>query len=269
MQTITYEINGEKHTLNVPGSLSEMNGEQLVVATRRIISNDADLAIGDLVTLTGMPEDVLSALTGWQLYSIREMFDFIRESDRDSLRFKDWKIPSINVNGVEYYGPQSNFGNVSWEEFVYVDQCFINGYHKAMVAALFRPERAGFDGETDRRIPFTTYGTTHRFELFADLLPEVQTAIVLNYCAMRTASLADIYTEIFPEQKAGDENEDDDADFVEKEDNPGTPSQFSWTNVHRNLIGDNIQDEDKYLKLNVHTVLNRMNQLIIENRKRK
>lgn len=266
MNTIAYEIDEKKTELQFPGSIAEMNGEQLIAAARHILSG-GDIPDGDLAILTGLPADVVPLLSPFQLFSIRQMFDFLHTSGRDDLNFKEWKIDTISVDGEQWYGPLGNFANITWEEFVYIDQCFINGLHQAMVAAMFRPERDGYNGETDRRIPFTAFGTSNRFSKLDGCDPAVITAILLNYCAMRRASLETAYPQIFPQGRTTDPSDDDtEADFTDEAVDESTGT-FSWTKVHRNLMGDNIQDEDKYLRLNVHTVLYRLNRLITENRK--
>ena len=131
-----------------------------------------------------------------------------------------------------------------------------------MIAVLYRPQRVKWDGESDRRIPFTTYGITKRYKEFAEIDDTLIYAIITNYRAMRTASLEEIYTEIFPYKHSFD-----------NEENPNQSSQnenmFSWANVHTNLLGDDLSNESKYLQLNVHTVLNRLNTIIKENRTKK
>ncbi len=85
---------------------------------------------------------------------------------------------------------------------------------------------------------------------------------------MRRASLEDAYPEIFPLQSS-EENADQTDEINDDTEKQTEPVSFSWTRIHRNLLGDNIHEETKYLTLNVHTVLNRLNELIIENRKYK
>lgn len=267
MNTIAYEIEGQRTELEFPSTLAEMNGEQLIAAVRNMLSGE-DIPLADLAVLTGVPTETLELFSPFQLYSLREMFTFLHDADREALNFREWKIPTITVNGTTWYGPMSNFANITWEEFVYVDQCFLNGLHRPMVAALFRPERDGYNGETDRRIPFTTFGTANRYELLGEPDPALQTAILLNYVAMRRASLEETYTQLFP-QHGSEPDDTHEADFTDEDPEAAdTPSgNFSWTGVHRNLLGDNIQDEEKYLHLNVHTVLNRLNQLILDNKR--
>ena len=266
MNTIAYETDGRRTELEFPSTWAEMNGGQLIAACRTMLSG-GDIPTADLAVLTGVPPADLELFSPFQLYSLREMFDFLHAPARDALNFREWKIGAISVDGGQWYGPMSNFANITWEEFVYVDQCFLNGLHRPMVAALFRPEREDYNGETDRRIPFTTFGTAHRYNLLGEPDPALQTAILLNYAAMRRASLESTYPQIFPQQGAAPADTRE-ADFTDEDSAADPQGGFSWTGVHRNLLGDNIQDEEKFLRLNVHTVLNRLNQLITENRKR-
>lgn len=248
MNTIAYEIDGKRQELQFPDSVAEMTGEQLIVAARHILSGE-QLKIADLAVLTGVNPETLDMLSSFQLYSIRELFYYIDKVNRAELDFKDWKIDSISVGDDVWYGPYSNFANITWGEFIYVDQCYINGYHRAMVAAMFRPERKGYDGETDRRIPFTTFGTSNRFKALDNLDPAVIAAIILNYSANRKASLESAYPQIFPPvPEAG--SDDSEPDFTDDNgDDTGSRPAISWTRVHRELMGENIHNEEQYLRL--------------------
>ncbi len=260
--TLTYTIGNDTTEIKVPSSISELGGAQLVEAARLLEGGEPDMAV-----LTGIPADVWADMAPFQQYSVMELFDFVNVGSVREASFKEWKLPTIRVDGEEWFGPIGNFGNVTWEEFVYADQCMMNGMHIAAVAALFRPKRKDYDGETDIRIPFTTYGTTNRFKRLEGLDKAVQTAILINYRAMRKASLEERYGEVFPyaDFHPGDEEEDG-ADKGGVESKRGS---FSWISVHRSILGDNIQDEDKYLRLGVHTVLYRLNAAIAESRKSK
>ncbi len=262
MQKLTFEIKGKRTELEVPSTLAEMTGDHFLAAAKMVLSGSADDET--LAILTGMPRDVLRKLDRFQRYSVEDLFSFLYRISPEDLSFKEWKLGNLCVDGTDYYGPTSNFGNVTWAEFVYVDQCMINGLHKAAVAALYRPQRKEYDGETDRRIPFTIYGTTHRFALF-ETVPESEIlAVVLNYRAMRRAALEEKYPRIFPYH---DSTPDPDEDTETQSDD--IAAGFSWTQVHRALLGDRIEEEDKFLNLNVHTVLHRLDAVIEENRRRK
>ena len=49
----------------------------------------------------------------------------------------------------------------------------------------------------------------------------------------------------------------------------GGDNSFSWQNISRNILSEHFFEEEKFLKVNVHAVLHRMNNLITENRKSK
>lgn len=268
MQTLEYDINGKRESLSVPGTLAEMDGDHFREATKMILQHKAD--DHTLSVLTGLPMKIIKQLNAFQRYSVESMFDFLYLLKPDDFNFKEWKMPTMKIGDTVYWGPASNFGNVTWQEFIYVDQCMMNGLYTAVMAALYRPERSGYDGETDRRIPFTIYGTSHRFKDFENIDEVFKLAVIFNYRAMRRASLEAAYPEIFPYHDAAADT-DTDADTDADTDTPEEPkeelSAFSWTQVHRSLLGDRIEEEDKFLNLNVHTVLHRLNAVIVENRK--
>ena len=87
---------------------------------------------------------------------------------------------------------------------------------------------------------------------------------------MRSACLEKKYIHIFSskDDTIADENRKYDIDLDEEPDR-GYKSQFKWVNVHRNIVGDDIKDEEKYMALNLYTVLNRLDAVIVENRKSK
>ncbi len=266
--TLTYETDNAKTDLQLPDTVADLTPEQFREAVRHLTRPAGAPAADSLLTVVaGLPQEVVDSLTPFQRYRIEEELAFV--TNPDGYDFRDWKVPSVTIGGVVYYGPVSGFGNATWGEFVYADQCAIQGLHRALICALFRPKRKDYDGETDIRVPFTTYGTKHRFDLFDGIDPLDEAAILLNYRATRRAALERAYPEIFPYagEKADKEKGDDDSDS-EAEDEK-RPSSFSWVLIHRNLLGDRIQDEEKFLQLGVHTVLHRLNEVIKENRHRK
>lgn len=176
MHTITVSTDTESRDYSVPENFAEMSGRQLIVACSILLGNTSEDAVE---ALTGIGNEILSAMSPFQMYNITQLFENWN-SKTESICFKEWKIPEIKVGDTVYYGPTSNFGNITWGEFVYADQCMMQGYHKAVVAALFRQKRKGYDGETDIRIPFTTYGTSKRFKEMNELDEETMLAIILT-----------------------------------------------------------------------------------------
>ena len=265
MNTLTYEIDGTRTDIQMPSTIAECSGAQLVaVATACLGKLDED---GALREVGGVPAKVVAALSPFQRFKLIEALEPVFSFTPKELNFKAWKIPEIVIDGVTYYGPESSFGNITWGEFIYADQCMINGLHQAAIAALFRPERPGWDGETDRRLPFTVPGTKHRFPNFTDMDEAVRLTICWNYRAMRTAAVEAAYPALFPyfDPDAKPEKDDEEEETEPKD----APSDFSWINVHRNILGENIQDEERFLALPVHTVLYRLNAAVIESKNRK
>ncbi|MBQ6155983.1 MAG: hypothetical protein IJK22_05210 [Bacteroidales bacterium] len=267
MNTLSYEIDGQKTDLTFPSTIAECSGPQLtaVAAARLGLLSDEEL----LVRLYGIPIEVVDAMSPIQRFKIVEATEPVIHFEGNELLWKKWKIPTVEIGGETFHGPEDSFGNITWGEFIYADQCMIQGFYQAAIAAMFRPERPGWDGETDRRMPFTVPGTTHRFPKFGDMDGALATAIVWNYRAVRSAAVDAAYPALFP---YFDPNAKPEKDEDEDEDEPETkdePTDFSWINVHRNILGEHIQDEDKFLNLPMHTVLYRLNTVANESRKSK
>ena len=249
MNKLEYEIDGERHELQLPTSLAEMTGEQLVAAVRLMNGDDGD----PLRIVCGMPEDAFAALSDFQRFMIMDSFGWLNHLDMSSLSFKGWKIPSIDVDGEVWYGPTSNFGNITWGEFVYADQCMIQGFHRAAVAALFRPQRKDYDGETDRRVPFTIYGADTRMRLMNLLSDDQLEAFVLCYTSLRKRFLEQRYPNVFARAPKRPKTSPNDK-----------PPAFSGVAVHRDLMGDRFYDESKFFASNVHVILGRLDKVIRE-----
>lgn len=265
MNTITYEIDGVKHDLQFPSSVSECDGDQLVsVAASRIAGMTVD---EKLQRIARVPANVVALMSPFQKYRIaEEAFDPVCDFHRRDLFWKDWRFPTIEVGGETYYGVDNSFGNVTWGEFIYADQCMMNGLYQAAIAAIFRPERPGWNGETDRRMPFTINGTRFRFPKFESLDGALSAAIIWNYRAVRSACVDAAYPALFPNFSREKQEDMDDEDKDPEED---ARTSFSWVNIHRDILGENIQDEDKFLNLPMHTVLYRMNTMVADSRKSK
>lgn len=265
MNTLTYEIDGTRTDIQMPATIAECNGAQLTAVAAacldRLTEDDALRQMG------GIPAEVVEALSPFQRFKIVEALEPLFSFSAKDLVFKEWKFPEIVIDGETFHGPESSYGNVTWGEFIYADQCMINGMHQAALAALFRPERFGWDGETDRRIPFTVPGTKHRFHKFGNIDEALRMAIVWNYRAMRSASIEAAYPALYPYYDPSakpEKDEDDESDQQEEQ-----PTAFSWVNVHRDILGENIQDEERFLALPVHTVLYRLNAAVVESKNRK
>jgi len=266
MNKIRLDIGDRTLEYSYPQSFDECDGRRLIFAARIILYNSDDDATREFI---GIPKELFSYLSKMHILSVRDSLSWITETT-ESMSFREWKIPTIELDGELYYGPMSNFGNVTWGEFIYADQCMANGMLDAAIAAMFRQKMMDYDGETDIRVPFTIFGTVHRHGIMSQLDESTKLAIILNYMAMRRASIEETYTYMFntpvKHQEANDNLPDDTpADPFDSDEN----HTVSWTMVHRNLIRENICEEEKFLNLNVHTVLHFLNNRIMEYRRPK
>ena len=264
MTELKIDCNGHTHTFQLPENFSEMNREQFIAAVQYRMDKLSDKPTGNafFTDVAGITQKLVEQLPIYHKYTIEKLFEFITEKDLD-IAFYQQKFFTLKIGKIEYYGYHDNFGNTTWEEFVWADQAFINNDYKTLVAILYRQQRKNYDGETDIRIPFTNYGIMKRLPNVNKLDDATLFALALQYKAMRCASLENKYTQIFPAKMEFD-NEEETPDHGTDQ-----PENFSWVRIHRNLLGDNIVQEKEYLQLNVHTVLHRLNEVINESKKRK
>jgi hypothetical protein len=197
--------------------------------------------------MTGIEKKSWNKLHFFQQYSIKRLFDFISVPE-----ISKQLLPDIEINGQQFIGYQPGFSNTTWQEFIFADQYIMNGKYREAAACLYRPQRTDYTGETDRRIPFTIYGTNSRMQFFNNISEAELLAFVLNYKALRKRNLEDKYLFVFsPKAQSTSQNN----------------STFSWVGTHRDLMGDKFYDETKFYELNVHVILNRLNTVIKDNRK--
>jgi hypothetical protein len=261
MKELVINCNEKKHTCQLPENFSEMNDVQFIEAVKYRINKLAEKPTTDtfFTNLCGIDPHIVKQLPSYHKYSIEQLFEYILEKDLN-IAFKAQKIPKIKIEETEYYGYWPDFENTTWEEFILADQFFMDNDYKSLISLLYRQKRENHDGETDIRIPFTKYGILKRLTIVNKLDETTILALALQYKAMRQASLEQKYTQIFPEHIKFEDDEKQE---------PEAQNKFSWLQVHRNILGDNIAQEKEYLQLNVHTVLHRLNTAIIESKKRK
>ncbi len=169
----------------------------------------------------------------------------------------------METGGQRFIGYQPGFSNTTWQEFIFADQYVIYGKYREAAACLYRPQRPDYNGETDRRIPFTIYGANSRMSHFNNLSEAELLAFVLNYKALRKRNLEEKYPFVFTSPKQPQTDDEENSRLT-------TPDpSFSWLPVHRTLMGDHFYDEPKFYELNVHVILNRLNTVIKENLHRK
>ncbi|MCL2290289.1 MAG: hypothetical protein FWC34_06235 [Bacteroidetes bacterium] len=232
-----------------PEAFDEMAREQFILTAEKIIHTAAGIDNDNYyLAMTGIDKKVWDKLHFFQRYNIKQLFDFTLLV---SLSISKQLLPSIEINGQQFIGYQPGFSNTTWEEFIFADQYVMNGKYKEAAACLYRPQRSGYTGETDRRILFTIYGTNSRMQFFNNIPEAELLAFVLNYKALRKRNLEEKYPFVFsPKAQSTSQNN----------------STFSWVGIHRDLMGDHFYDETKFYELNVHVILNRLNTVIKENR---
>jgi hypothetical protein len=261
MKELKICYNDTTHIYHLPESIKEMTGKQLIEAIKYRNDKMAQKIASDsfFQTLCSVNKEEIKLFFPYLKYKLEQFFEYLLDKEWEE-SFLEQKFRKVNINEKEFCGYDDNFGNTTWEEFIWADQLFIIDDYKKLIACLYREKRENYNGETDTRIPFTTYGIAKRFTIVNTLDDATLYALVFQYKAMRKASLEAKYTQIFPEAVKYESDEPE----PEPE-----PNNFSWVRVHRNILGDNIQHEKDYLQLNVHTVLNRLNEAIIESKKPK
>jgi len=254
---------GKELIYHAPAAFDEMTREQFILTAAQIIHAAAGIESESFYSaMTGIEKKSWDKLHFFQRYSIKRLFDFITVP-----QMSKQLLPTIEINGQQFIGYQPGFSNTTWQEFIFADQYIMSGKYREAAACLYRPQRADYTGETDRRIPFTIYGANSRMQHFNNI-PEAELfAFVLNYKALRKRNLEEKYPLVFPPSKSQTNlDEDTQPDIViDTSNNP----QFSWVGIHRDLMGDRFYDETKFYELNVHVILNRLNSVIKETRKTK
>ena len=251
MNELKIETNKKLTAASVPDCFDEMDRYQFIDTAKQIlgiISNDSYY-----LSMIDLDKDTWNELEDFHRYSIRQLFDFINTPSPEISR---QLLPYIEIDGQQFIGYQPNFSNTTWEEFIFADQYIMNGKYKEAAAVLYRPQRENYNGETDRRSPFTIYGTDSRMQYFEKIDEPQLLAFAINYRALRKRNLEDKYALIFSSQK-------------QTASSTATADTFSWISIHRNLMGDQFYDETKFFNTNVQVILNRLNTVIKENQHHK
>jgi len=234
---------------HAPEAFDEMTREQFILTAEQIIHAASGIdADNYYLAMMGIEKKIWNKLHFFQRYNIKQLFDF---TTLVSPSISKQLLPHIDINGQRFVGYQPGFSNTTWQEFIFADQYIMSGKYREAAACLYRPQRPDYTGETDRRIPFTVYGTSSRLVFFNNI-PEAELfAFVLSYKALRKRNLEEKYPFVFsPKAHSTAQNN----------------STFSWVGIHRDLMGDHFYDETKFYELNVHVILNRLNTVIKESR---
>lgn len=261
MNEIKIVTAGKEFLYHAPETFDEMTREQFILTAERIILAASGLENDSYyLAMTEIEKKQWNKLHFLQRYSIKQLFDFTLLS---APPISKQLLPFIETGGQQFIGYQPGFSNTTWQEFIFADQYMLNGNYKAAAACLYRPQRANYTGETDRRVPFTIYGTNSRLPHFNNLSDAELFAFVLNYKALRKHNLEEKYPFVFPNTKTNPDTHLSPSSVLRP------PSSFSWIAIHRDIMGDHFYHETKFYNLNVHVILNRLNTTIKENRKKK
>lgn len=277
MGTITIKKGKGDKTYTFPDSYNECNEKQFIacckyfldvsVLWRKNPSIDMKKNIMDTFLQSFIPFEGkdFSRLDDFAKYKLLEEMKWIMDEESiQTMSFSEPKIKKLKIGKVQLFGIHRNFGNVTWEEFIWADQCFIDRNNPMLAAILFREAVEDYQNDRDIRVDFNRYQLGNRLELISKLPQEKVLAILLQYKAMRNASLELKYSAIFPEFS---KNVEDDTDSVTDMDEKEVETKFSWVKVHQNIMGDDIVNENTILELPATTVLNNLNNRIIKNRK--
>lgn len=250
MVDLKIAVNGRVHTSLVPERFDELSREQFFAVCRRMLraSQEKKPQPDFFPVLLGLDAKLWESLAPEQRHPLASLLAF---TDTPAPKMSGLVVPFIEAGGQKLIGYQPTFSNTTWQEFVYADGFALAGRYREAAAVLYRPQRNPYDGETDRRIPFSIYGTDTRLALFDAVPEEVLLAVILNYNALRRTHLEEKYPRIFT--RGGGSS--------------GGGGAFSWVRIHRDLMGDQFFDEKKFFESNVHVILGRLDREIRRERR--
>lgn len=251
MKQIDFIVAGKRYEYTVPEKWDELTREQFMAFVE---VNTFDLEL--VRRIVGMDDVVAVSLTPADWWCVRKEFEWMQDVEGigklyiDQVKLKD---------GTVCYGYNSDFSDVTWEEWMFADTYASRGRWDVVAAVLYRPERADWNHETDRRIPFSKFGASERTPLMGELEPLLLQSIKVNYQLLRKR-MTDHYYHIFVDY-SDDETEQKDQRKQAK------PSPTDWLTIIRNMMGDNFYEEQKYYQLSVPSVLFQLESRVKEAKK--
>lgn len=248
MKQIDFVVAGKRYEYSVPEKWDEVTAEQFMA----YVAADGKIDVDFVRRLMGLDDVVSVSLTISDWWVLVHEFDWMTDTEAVRRNYMDEvKMP----DGTTFYGYNADFSDVTWEEWTFADTYANAGRWEVMAAVLYRPERPDWDRESDRRIPFTKYGTEKRMELTQKLDKLTMRAIQMNYVLLRKR-LTDHYVHLFYEPM------EDDSHGHRKQ----TKQNTDWLGLIRQMMGDNFYEEQKYLSLPVPSVLFQLENKVKESR---
>lgn len=244
MKQLSFEVAAARYTYALPENWAEITPLQL----RHYVADGgfSNRMIERLLDLSPVVAACLAPADWWWL---RRELDYLRDPTGISTQL----LPELKVDGIgTLYGYNADFTDVSWVEWCYADTYAARGRWDVVTATLYRPQRTDYNGETDRRVPFSKYGTENRLAAIARLDDLTLQTIRLLYLALRHR-LTDHYPHLFPPR-------DTDTKAA-----PSASAPTDWLTIIRNAMGDHFHEEAKYMALPVPSVLFQLERRIKEN----
>lgn len=210
---------------NLPGSWAELTPEQLITVGKNYLGEVEDDVM--LSVMAGIPQYIIRRLDQYEKYVLATELDFMT----DYKPLSHFIIPKAGI----LMAPAPRLEGMTFGQFIFVDTYYSNYLESGteedlnkFIGALYLPKNTEFKSEN---LLVQT--------LIASKVPLlVKHAISINYRLLKEF-LTNAYPLIFHKPKTGSASKRSDG----------------WVKVFESVVGDDIVNEDKYAKLNVHTVM--------------
>lgn len=255
MKEIVFKVAGKDYTCSIPEKWSEITQEQFVMFVKNIKSRREGISIDSIEQIIGIDIVVAVSLTVSDWWFLQQQLAWmmdVNSLDRlivDELHLSD---------GTTLYGYSGDLSDVTFEEWIFADTYAGLQRWDIVAAVLYRQEKENWDHESDRRIPFSKYGTDARAKLTADLNPDILKAIRMNYLLLRRR-MTRKYKRLFQESEVD----------TGKVGTKPPKSSTGWLTLIRNVMGDNFYEEEKYMRLSAPSVFFQLERMVKENNERK
>lgn len=280
MQQITIQYRPFLHPLkrtisgSFPDKVEELNAAQL-----EAVASLVGGTIGDdnfLARMTGIKQRIIRRLAPFYKFRLLELFTVFN----DLTPHNQFIIDKIQCRNTTFTAPAPKLKGVTFGQFIFAESLFATwletkntaDLHR-FVAALYLPA-----GEP----VFTEDVIDKNAALLATAPVEVMEAVAINY-RMIHLWLSNAYPIVFPEDESQSANDSPPVSGGVPEGGGGhdpaavpaagggnsSGTSTTWLKIFRNLVGDDLVNEDKYAKLPVNNVLRFLSEKIKQNMKRR